>query len=209
MPLGTNSVFLVSYETTFASQRYLFTQTFRIVNSDSDQTPALDTFDLVQHFIGTGANDLLTRYRACLASNAIVIGCTVQGIYPIRFVRSSATLNLVGTQSNQANTGNIAGVVTLRTHLAGRSQVANKHVGPAAVDMFEAGAAVAAERTALLNLGNRITENIVVDLSTAGQEISYIGCIYHKASQTNDLVVTAVASDRAGTMRRRTLRVGQ
>lgn len=209
MPLGANAVVLVTYRSDFAQQRYLLTLTYRISATNSTQTPALDTIDIVTFFTNTAAGTLQANYRNCLADNVTINRVNAQGIWPIRFIRQQAVVANAGTWGATAVTGNVAGVLTLRTALSGRKQVSNKHIGPIASNAMAAGAPVAGLTTALGNLVISMVTSRVVDCTTAGQTMTLDPCIFHRSTGTSDLIESGNSSDRIGTMRSRTLRVGE
>lgn len=209
MPLGQNAIVLVSYQSTYNSQRYLLTHTYRIETTNSGQTPAQDTEDILATMTGTGAADLLTKYRACLGTNVTIDEAVVQGIWPTRFVRRSVGLALGGSMADTADTGNVAGVVTMRTELAGRGQIANKHIGPPGRSGLNTGSISNDLLSALNILGAQLAADVQVALSAAGQSIEMVPVIFHRASGTSNPIDDHIVSGRVGTMRRRTLRVGQ
>jgi len=209
MPLGANAIVLISYRIEYEAQRYLFTQTYRIDATTSTQFPAQDTTDIVNVFAASGTGTVLNALLKCLATNASVRECTAQGIYPIRFVKKSYALNLPGTGVGTTNTGNIAGVLTLTTDLAGRSMVANKHVGPPPTAEVTAGAPTTGYRLDLNSLGQAILDGETFNLTAAAESMTLGPVIFHKATQTATGITDRNASTRIGTMRRRTLRVGE
>jgi hypothetical protein len=208
MPLATGVIVQLSYRVEYQSQRYLFTHHYRVANNNSTQDTAQDTASIAFFFSQTGANDLMTRYRICLATDAVVREVVAQPIHPQRLVRRSVAVSLAGTSSGTASTGNIAAVLTLRTQLAGRSQVSNKHIGPPATVDIGAGLIGANLQAALINLGNELDDNQTVPADLPN-EILLVPVIFHKSSGTHDVLVSSIISTRVGTMRRRTLRVGE
>lgn len=209
MPLGVNNIVLITYRSQYASQRYLLTHTYRVGSTTSTQTPALDSNDIALSFSQTGALELLDQYAACLGNNVQIREVIAQAIHPTRFVRASLALAVDGAGLTPASTGNIAGTITLRTFLAGRDQVAVKHVGPPMDEGVNAGAPSAGLFNALNTLGSGLVSNRIVDCTTAGETITLEPVIFHRASGTASGLADWVVSDRIGTMRRRTLRVGE
>lgn len=209
MPLGANAIVLVTYASTYSGQRILLTSTWRVGATNSTQTPALDTLDIATYFGTGGANTLLTKYLACLSQNVTVGSCIAQGIHPTRFVKASVTVAQGGTVAADAPSGNTCGVVTLRTALAGRKQIANKHIGPIAGSSAAFGSPVTALRTALQDVGIQLITSRTVNCTTAGQTIPLEPVIFHRGDKTSTGLESYVVSDRIGTLRRRTLRVGE
>lgn len=208
MPLAVGSIVLVTYKGTYAAQRYMLTHTYRVSNSTSTGNTTDDTGLIALYFSNTGANDFATRYRLCLATNYTINEIVAQPIYPQRLVRQSISVVYSGTGGTDADTGNICGVVTLRTQFAGRSQVANKHVGPIPKTGFTSGQVSGTLPTSLFNFLNslRAIQNVPAD---GANSIELTPVIWHKGITQHDVITTGVVSDRVGTMRRRTLRVGE
>lgn len=209
MPLGENAIVLLSYRIEYETQRYLFTQTFRVQSNTSTDFPANDTQAIVNFFMSSASGTLLEALRKCLGTNATIRECIAQGIYPIRFVRRSGTLALAGTGVGLANTGNVAGVLTFTTDLAGRSQVANKHIGPPPSAEVVAGAPTTGYRLDLGVLGQRIIDTFLIPGMNPGEDFVLVPVIFHKSNGTSNPITARIASTRIGTMRRRTLRVGE
>lgn len=208
MPLAAGSIVLITWQSEYQSQRYLLTHTYRITATNSTQDTAADTFSIALFFSASDAGSLTSKYRICLATDTVIRTVTAQPIHPQRLVRRSINVNFPGTSSGTASTGNIAAVLTLRTQLAGRSQVSNKHIGPPATVDIGAGLIGANLQAAMLNLAMEMDDPQSVPADGVNLiELSPV--IFHKASGLHDVIVSNVVSTRLGTMRRRTLRVGE
>jgi len=208
MALQVNDVVLASYVYTLFGQRYLSTWTYRVnSNSAPDDTP-LEVLAIAQHFATAGANEPMTRLSAAYPSNTLFTAVRAQKIAPTRSVYRTVTPGIPnGTFSTAATTGNLAAVVTLTTAIAGRDQIANKHIGPAPTTGIGDGLVSSAWKIPLNALGvEMIAPQAVV---SNGGVIELVSCIFHRSSTTSTDVLSYLLSDRIGTMRRRTLRVGE
>lgn len=208
MPLAVGTIVQLSYRSEYQSQRYLFTHNYRVLNNGSVENTDQNTALIAIYFSQTGVGDLMTKYRICLATDCVVREVVAQPIHPQRLVRRSVNVNYPGTSSGTASTGNVAAVLTLRTQLAGRAQVSNKHVGPPATVDIGAGLIGANLQAAMMNLGNELDDNQVVPMEGA-TTLELVPVIFHKLTGGHDVIVSNVVSTRLGTMRRRTLRVGE
>jgi len=208
MPLAPGVILAVSWREDFASQRYLFTHTYRVLSNSSTSDTAQDTAYCVLHFSDTGTGTMTSRLRSCIGSNVIIREVVCQPIWPQRLVKRSISTVYNGPGGSTSTTGNVSSVITLRTVFAGRNQVANKHVGPPPKDDIAAGLLIGTTPIALQNFGATLVSNQTVPADGANT-IVLVPVIFHKDTGGHDIVVSSVASDRVGTMRRRTLRVGE
>lgn len=208
MPLAIGTIVQVSWRSEYQTQRYLLTHTYRVLLNSSTQDTTTDTGSIVLHFQSTAVGTLTARYRLCLATDAVIREIVAQPVHPQRLVRRSIVVNYPGTSSGTASTGNIAAVLTLRTQLAGRSQVANKHIGPPATVDIGAGLIGANLEAAMFNLAGTLDNNQEVPADGANL-ITLVPVIFHRATGGHDVIVSHAISSRLGTMRRRTLRVGE
>lgn len=208
MPLAVGTVVLVSYKVSFQQQRYLLTTTWTVLLSTSTQNTATDTNDIAVSFAVGGAGTFATRYRNALGTNCTVDSVVAQPISPVRLVKREVVMGVPGTGSGTASTGNLAGVISLLTDKAGRSQIANKHIGPVPSGDIVLGKISAAYTLVLIDLLTSLRTARVVNLSDANS-LTLGAAIFHKATGGVDAVTSGLISDRVGTMRRRTLRVGE
>lgn len=208
MPLAVGAIVQVSWRSEYQSQRYLLTHHYRVLTNNSTQNTADDTASIASFFSLTGAGSLTTKYRVCLATDTVIREIVAQPIWPQRLVRRSVNVNYPGTSSGTASTGNVAAVLTLRTQLAGRSQVSNKHIGPPATVDIGAGMIGANLQAAMFNLLDEFDDQQSVPADGANL-IELVPVIFHKSTGQHDVLVSGVVSTRLGTMRRRTLREGE
>ena len=208
MALQVNDVVLVTYRMSWEQQRYLSTWTYRVNSNSAPDTTPNETFNIATHFATPGANEPMTRVAAIVPNNVAISEVRAQKVNAPREVYRSATPGIaVGTFSVPANTGNLAAVGTYTTAFAGRSETANKHIGPVGGIAIVDGGPSAGLAAAMENIMSemRNPQGVVSN----GGVIELLCCIFHRSSNTSSDVIAHRVSDRIGTMRRRTLRVGE
>lgn len=208
MPLALGDRIGCAYIGTWESQKYMYTHTWKVALTTSTQTLTRDLLDITNAFAQNAALTLLSLYRACLATDYTINENTAQRISPQRSVKVTRVMADAGQGGGAAKTGNVAAVFTLKTINAGRSQVANKHVGPIADADYSAGKVGGALNTALAVFAARHLSSYSIPL-TSLENLVLVPIIYHRQTATDDLTDSMAVSDRIGTMRRRTLRVGE
>lgn len=206
--IEVDDIVQVSLVGSYAAQRILFTQTYRVSTAPTSVVSTFDFCGEVIDDITGGATALQNKYLACMPANYTLTQIRAQVIYPVRQVAVRQGASQAGTGSG-AETGNTAGVITFYTDLAGRSQISNKHIGPLPLGASVNGA-LRPEQIALLDaLGEEILEGFT-DLGDGGEMTA---CIYH----ANVLGPIGKTTDMLGfntqtttrTMRRRTLGRGE
>lgn len=208
MPLAVGTIVQITYRSEYQSQRYMLTHHYRISQTTSTQDTDSDTGSIAIFFTNTGPNEFATKYRECLSTDTTIREVVAQPVFPQRLVQRSVNVAYSGTGQGTASTGNIAAIITLRTQFAGRSQVSNKHIGPLATLDIGAGLTGGALQTALNELGDVMDQGIAIPADGANT-ITLIPVIFHKGTGLHDVIVSHLFSTRLGTMRRRTLRVGE
>jgi len=206
MGLPVNSICLVQWVGEYVGQRILLNHTFKVVSDAAPVGPFLRSQEIAGE-IESEAAGMTFRYLACLPSNYSLKKVRFQVISPIRYQYAVVSSSKVGANSNPAKTGNVAAVVTLQTGVAGRSEIANKHIGPCPGSSFDEGAPEAAYTDVLDDLGNELVT--VYSAVIAGSAVELTPVIFHRAINQSSPVIIWQTSDRIGTMRRRTLRVGE
>lgn len=208
MPLTVGTIVAVNFVGDWQSQRYMLTTTWRILNTTSLQNTSEDQQSIAVHFTDTSlTTNFVQRYRQCLGDAYTIRRVDAQAVFPVRHVKATVNLVYSGQMIGTIISGNLAATITLRTMLAGRTQVANKHIGPLTQESIAAGAPAGGLNTALGNFGAKLTQNEVVPAGV--NSITLVPVIFHKESGGHDVIVNHVVSDRIGTMRSRTLRVGE
>lgn len=208
MPLPAGTIVAVNFVGDWLAQRYMLTTTWRILITTSVQDTSQDAQSIAVHFTDTSlTTNFIQRYRQCLGSDYTIREVNAQAIHPIRHVKASVNLAYSGQFIGTITSGNLAAIITLRTQLAGRTQVSNKHIGPLAQESLSGGAPGFGLPAALANFGAKLTQN---EVAPAGpNSITLVPVIFHRDSGQHDVVLNHVVGTRLGTMRRRTLRVGE
>lgn len=107
-------------------------------------------------------------------------------------------------EGEDATTGNVAAVLTIRTQKAGRNQVSNKHIGPLPSDGYDIGRV----SPTLLTPLEILADNLRTALGTPDGGI-YQPVIYHKSGggpgDNVDVLHSAVVQQQIRTMSRRTV----
>ena len=208
MPLPVGTIVAINWVGSYQQQRYLLTHTYRITETSSTQEPVGDTNSLAFHFTNTDPGTVTYHYRKCLPTNYDIREVAAQAISPQRHVKVGISVVYGGTAGGTAITGNVAATVTLKTQLAGRSQISNKHIGPIPTAGYNNGLIIGTLFSDLGTLGIQLSANQTVPAG-ATNTIKLAAVIFHKEFGQHDLIYNSVVSDRVGTMRRRTLRVGE
>jgi len=170
--------------------------------SNVEQTVSEDLIDAMR---AAGGSDILeTLYLACLPPQYTLLRWTAQKIAPVRYAYQYLTRDAAGTHASGTETANQAAVITLRTKLAGRKDISNKHIGPIpqAATVQADGLIVAAYKTLLNNLGIAMVQQI----STPGTDTVFLPCVRHN-DPPNSLTVLfqAAVGETVNVMRRRTV----
>lgn len=208
MPLPVGTIIQQTYVSLYAAQRYMFTSTWRIFITGSVQNTTEDAQSIALFFSDTTFQaNFVQQYRSCISNLARIRTVSAQAIHPTRHVRASISVDYPGLFTGASPTGNVAATITLRTQLAGRTQVANKHIGPMGTNAYSSGSLESTYVPILANFGAGMTTNKVVPAGV--NTIELVPVIFHKKTGLHDVAVSHVVTDRVGTMRRRTLRVGE
>lgn len=203
-------VYLVTAMGSWAGQRIMFTQTYRLDAVGPFVTHTLASATLLKYIRGGvgGLDAYESLYLALLPAQYTLDYWRAQCIRSVRYVPVDFNRGVPGTNAEDTEAGNQAAVLTLRTVLSGRNQVSNKHIGPLpqGVATQDDGLLTAGYKTLLSNFGTALL-NSFSDLPTAS---TFTPCIYHgepplpEANQVTSFVV----QDTIRTMRRRNLRAG-
>ena len=210
MPVALNDVFLITMLGRYAGQRVMLTHTYMVTNTGPgvDDVLAMDSL-LTAVRGGAGGGDILeSAYRVSVGTNYTLEEITCQKIAGIRTVKRSFARNVPGNGGAASLTGNIAAVVTLRTVLAGRTQVSNKHIGPVP-DVV--GLVTGGFITGAYDANLTVTKNaLLVGFTDAVLGVTWAPCIYHRGSiALPSQVTTGVVQQTVRVMRRRTVGQGE
>lgn len=207
-----NDVYYVAFAGTYASQRILLTHHYQITAI----TPPVD-YDVAAQVLatalrgGVGGGDLIeTKYLACLPTTYELDFIRVQKVKPTRLVVKDTLRGVPGTHEDEANTGNLAGTITLRTDFAGREQVSTKHIGPIPTSdgVNQNGELSAPFKVKLQTLGTALLQSYS-DLVTG---ITFTPVILHPTDidpPDTDVLKSGIVGSQTRVMRRRTLRFGE
>lgn len=205
MALQVGALVLVTYRGEYAGQRILFNTIWRVTGTASVADDFQDLGDIATYFAGPGAGSPCSAYLACLPSNYGLSEVRAQKISPQRSVYVTANTSLAGTFDDIATTGNLQHPLTFHTELAGRDEISVKKIGPAPASSHENGAPTNAYRNLLDVLGNEFLAT-----QTAGFNNIALRMALPRANLTqSEFLIGHRVPTRTGTMRRRTLRVGE
>jgi hypothetical protein len=206
VPLPAGGIVLVTYRSLWQKQRVLLTHTYAVV-SDQGVGQPWERSQQLATVLANPADPVLDQYRRCLPPELLIQEVRAQLVYPQRYQGGIGAVNLPGLQLGAANTGNVACALTFHTGLAARNQISNKHIGPVPNDQMDGGAPILLYRDTLSTLGSLMSQQFSQVVS--GGLVTMDACIFHKKLGTNNKIITWTVTDRVGTLRRRTLRVGE
>lgn len=201
----------VTFRGRYEQQRIMLVHHYRLdaVNPFTDaQNVQLALADKVRAGAG-GGNIIEGSYLACLPPQYTLEKIRTQTIALQRLVMTEVARNVPGTHGGDTETGNQAAVVTLRTALAGRSQVSNKHIGPIPQDVTvqDNGLVTVAYKALLTTLAS----NLAVQFADAGTGATFTPVIFHKTGTGPNYSVIErwLAQETLRVMRRRTVGLGE
>jgi len=205
MTVAVGDLFALNAIGTCFNQRIMLTLHYAVDvvgTSTVEQTVSEDLIDAVR---AAGGDDVLeTLYLACLPPQYGLLRWTAQKIAPVRYAYQYITRDVAGAHASGTDTANQAAVITLRTRLAGRKDISNKHIGPIpqAATVQEDGLIVAAYKTLLNNLGIAMVQTI----TTPGTATQFLPVVRHNTPPNSFTVLFQTASsETVNTMRRRTV----
>jgi hypothetical protein len=184
----------------------MFTQTYKVVTAPTGTAPNYSALaDVITGVNVGGSGDLVTKYLACLPPQYTLDEIRAQWISPVRTAyRSGIPLLTIGQNAAAATVANDAAALTLRTTAPGRDQVATKHIGPVPDSVSSGGLLVNAYKNTLGDFGDAILQGIIAP----GNGMALLACIWHRATQTSDVVQSHVVGIQSRVQRRRTVGVG-
>lgn len=187
------------------SQRIMLTTMWRVAQAAAPgETYALNMTQLIDSLDVGGANSIVTPYLALLQEDYTLIRITAQAIHPVRLAYVAKEVARPGN-GGAGSVANDSACLTLRTANAGRSQVANKHIGPVPDGVSLAGRLDVAYKALVATLGSAMTATIQPDPLGA----IYQPVIFHRASELHDGVTGFIVGDQSRVQRRRTVGVGE
>jgi len=190
-------------------QRIMLTQNYGVQQITGPQ-PELDVVnELMNEIRAGGGGDLYeSLYLACLPVDYELLYWQIQKTNPVRYAYVRTNRNTPGTHAGACEETNLAAVITMSTLLAGRDQVANKHIGPlpGGATVRVDGELAIAYKNLLDTLGTALAS--IVLLPVTG--VTLAPCIPHAAPLgTYTTIHDNTTQDTIRVMRRRTVRVGE
>jgi len=164
-----------------------------------------DLNDITDAIKPGGILPLSDVFLACLPNNYQLLTIRAQRITPVRSVFwEEAITGASGTVVSPCTVANTAGVIVMRTDLAGRDQVSLAHVGPLPTNATDQGLLTNDYRPILQVLADALVTPLGVT--------DFIGLlypiIYHRSSGTSDILRDSVNRQNSRVMRRRTVGYG-
>lgn len=208
MPAAVGDIWLISFVGAAFNQRIMFTHTMRVTAGTSAEPNVVISQAFVDSFkVGNANHDLVNAYLDCLGTSYVLDRVRCQVIHPFRQVYSEAILNQVATGVGVALETITTTPITLVTNDVGRDQIAVKHVGPTPNGGVAGSAPTASQIIRLDALALELLEPR--NFTAEADVIQLDPVIFHRGTGQWDQVVDYRISDRAGTERRRILRVGE
>lgn len=206
MGLKNNDIIQSTFRGLCFGQQIILDLTFQIFGDFPVGNSVSTDLDLINAAIAPGGvQNIVTPYLACLPAQYSLLELRSQLIFPTRSAyRQVAFVGAVGTDPGAATVANDSAALTLRTEKSGRSQVATKHIGPVPDNVSAAGLIVAAYKLSLAALGAKLVTSFVPP--TSGSLV--VPVIYHRQTNTTDLVNQYILGDQSRVQRRRTVGVG-
>jgi len=207
MPLAVNEIVQLTYKGQYAGQRIMLVTNWKVVSNTSTDPLITDLNKVITLFKATGAADPLTKYLACLATNATITVVRAQVVRPSRSLFMEDYITQPGTGAGSARTGNIASTVTRVSQAAGRKGVSTSHLGPIPDVSSLAGSLEAAQIAA----NDAWATEFIADQVAGAAEILLTPVILHPVGAliTSSTIVTYRLGATTRTMRRRTVGVGE
>lgn len=205
MPINVASRVLITYRGTWAAQRFQLGLSYVVSASTSPNTIIQDLGTLAGHFSSVVAFGILDSYRKCLPTDATIDFVRIQQTIPSRSVYLDNPLAVVGLFPQVASTGNLQFPITLHTAAGGRNQISVKKIGPAPNTTYTDGEPDPVYKAGPLSIFANVLRQQQI---TAAPVITLDPVVPHPFT-VDDPVIGARLPTRVGTMRRRTVRVGE
>jgi len=206
MGLLNNDIVLITWRGACFGQQILLTHHYKILGDYNAATSiAQDLDNITQNIHPLGANDVTTPYLACLPPQYGLIEIRAQRIKATRSAYRAEGNAFPGTHASPATVANDAACVTLRTDLAGRSQVSNKHIGPIPDAVSAAGVLTPAYKVLLASLGSKL----VTAFAPVGSGSVVTPVVYNRVLNTSDVLNNYIVGEQSRVQRRRTVGLGE
>lgn len=194
---------LVSYVGEMFGQRLLSTFWYQV--NTLVGAPNTTTFANALHTFLNAAGGMREKFLACCPPQYNLVATWVQTIEPTRVVKSIYLEAQVGTYAQDANTANLAGVISRRGGLANRKNQSSLHVPMANLDPDMSGGTLSAGQLAALE---DLSAVVILQAPLSGVGTAFP--IIRNGTGIGDVspILFAAPQDSVRVMRRRTLRVG-
>lgn len=190
-------------------QRIMLTLPYGVQQITGPQPEADVCNELLNEVRGGGGGDLFeSLYLSCLPVDYQLVKWVAQKTNPIRYAYVKVNRNTPGTHAGACEETNLAAVITMSGYLAGRDQIANKHIGPlpGGATVRADGELVIAYKALLDTLGTALASTVLLP----GTGVTLAPCIPHAAAPgTYSTIADNETQDTIRVMRRRTVRVGE
>lgn len=206
--IAEGDIIAFSIEGQIFGQRTLFTQTYQVQIEEG--APAVDVVEYLDAFLqevkSGGPDPIVDSYAAVLSETWQSLKISAQKVSGQRSVRRDLVQAVVGARG-PTSVGFTTAVITSRTNLAGRDQVANHHIGPLAAADVANGLITALLETEFAQL----LDDLLEPTGPGGQPMTtMVPVIWHKKlpgpTIFADLVTSTYLQEEARTQRTR--RVG-
>lgn len=210
MGLAVGDIVSMSFSGVCLGQRILLTHNLRVTTAASGSTTVQQDLTALAEYVDPAQPARIGEaYLACMPSNYTLSYVQTQALYPTRSAYWREVYGEVGTFDGPAATApNLAGVITLGTALAGRRQIANKHVGPLSPDGYNAGLIGATQLAAFETFASYLRAIIAIPTSC-----TYTPIVYHRTGDGPaakfDNVTRSTIQNTVRVMRRRTVGLGE
>lgn len=144
----------------------------------------------------------------CLCTDVSILSVDFQSIYNPRYIKVPLLpAQDAGTVAGNSLPPNVAHVMTLRTDVAGRDQIGNKHIGPVPPSFTSGGRVTATGNGAYAPLLTALKTPISV--SAGGVDVNLDPCIYRRSDPGNSpLITNGYLQQTTRVERRRTVGLG-
>jgi len=203
--LFLNDICLLTVKGRCYGQRIILTQPYRVSTVGAPGENA----NVQLGYLAAGWNSVdptspFVHYMGCLSGDYQSLSIKTQVIHPVRLayredVQVSLGMGGAGTVANDS------AAVTLRTDLAGRKEIATKHVGPIPDDFSINGVLTEVAKTRLVAFGSAIRQTI----TSATSVIKFTPIIFHRADKTWTDITGYVIGEQGRVQRRRTVGLGE
>lgn len=188
-------------------QRIILTHTYVCTTPVPIQQPYVDEMiDILDAVSPLGGSNWMTPYLACLPTSYTLTEVRAQLFERARFAYVARALSSPGTHASPATVANDSAALTFRTEMAGRKQVATKHIGPVPDAVSALGLLLVPYKNLLTTLGQTMLQSI----TTATTGNLYEPCISHKVPDGSyDLMKDIRIGEQSRVQRRRTVGLGE